>query len=66
MRVMRFSLTMQPELGAAVRRASTDAGVSVSGWLEEAAADRLRSQLLSDALDIHRIGRTFRRRAKEC
>jgi hypothetical protein len=51
MGVMRFSFTMNPELGAALRRAAAEAGVSVSAWVEEAAADRLRNQLLGEALD---------------
>lgn len=42
---------MEPELGAAVREAAQRAGLSVSAWLAGAAADRLRNELLSSALD---------------
>ena len=50
-RVDRFSVTMDPELGAAVRNAAEQAGSSVSAWLAAAASDRLRNQLLGSALD---------------
>ena len=52
MHVDRFSVTMEPELGAAVRDAAERAGMSVSGWLAQAAADRLRNDLLGAALDV--------------
>lgn len=42
---------MDSELGRAVRQAATEAGVSVSRWLTDAAADHLRNQLLGAALD---------------
>ncbi len=51
MQVDRFSVTMEPDLGAAVRAAAERAGMSVSGWLAQAAADRLRNDLLGAALD---------------
>jgi cytochrome P450 len=51
MQVDRFSVTMEPDLGAAVREAAERAGMSVSGWLAQAAADRLRNDLLGAALD---------------
>ncbi|MGH6628429.1 MAG: hypothetical protein ACREB3_01710 [Burkholderiales bacterium] len=51
MQVDRFSVTMEPDLGAAVRDAARRAGMSVSGWLAQAAADRLRNDLLGAALD---------------
>ena len=51
MPVDRFSLTMDPNLGAAVREAAERAGVSVSAWLSQAAADRVRNDLLGMALD---------------
>ena len=44
-------MAMEPELGAAVRDAAQRAGMSVSGWLAQAAADRLRNDLLGAALD---------------
>src|SRR6476620_5519132 len=49
--VDRFSVTMPPDLGEGVRRAAERQGVSVSAWLSEAAADRLRNELLGVALD---------------
>jgi hypothetical protein len=49
--VDRFSVTMPPELGEGVRQAAARQGVSVSAWLSEAAADRLRNELLGAALD---------------
>jgi hypothetical protein len=49
--VDRFSVTMAPELGEGVRQAAARQGVSVSAWLSEAAADRLRNELLGAALD---------------
>lgn len=52
MNVDRFSVTMSPELGAAVREAAGRAGASVSSWLSAAAAERLRHDLLAAALDI--------------
>jgi hypothetical protein len=49
--VDRFSVTMPPDLGEGVRQAAARQGVSVSAWLSEAAADRLRNELLGAALD---------------
>lgn len=51
MQVDRFSVTMEPDLGAAVRDAARRTGMSVSGWFAQAAADRLRNELLGAALD---------------
>ncbi len=42
---------MPAEVGAAVRAAAASAGVSISRWIESAAADRLRNELLGYALD---------------
>jgi hypothetical protein len=50
MPVERFSLTMDPKLGAAVRQAAAHAGMSVSEWVSEAVADRVRNELLGIAL----------------
>jgi hypothetical protein len=50
-KVDRLSVTMEPELGQAVRQAAARAGTSVSGWLSEAAAARVRNELLGAALD---------------
>lgn len=49
--VDRFSITMTPELGAAVREAAVRRGTSVSAWLASAAAQQLRNELLGAALD---------------
>ena len=49
--VDRFSVTMAPELGAAVREAAVRQGTSVSAWLASAAAQQLRNELLGAALD---------------
>lgn len=51
MNVDRLSVTLESELGAAVREAATRAGVSVSAWIAGAAAERLRHDLLGRALD---------------
>lgn len=51
MNVDRFSVSMDPYMGAAVRDAASRAGMSVSAWMAAAAADRLRSDLLEEALD---------------
>lgn len=49
--VDRFSVTMPPEVGEGVRQAAARQGTSVSTWLTEAAADRLRNEMLGAALD---------------
>jgi len=50
--VDRLSVTMPPEIGAAVREAAAREGTSVSTWLAVAAAQRLRNDLLGVALDL--------------
>jgi hypothetical protein len=50
--VDRLSVTMPPEIGAAVREAAARSGMSVSTWLAAAAAQRLRNELLGAALDV--------------
>jgi hypothetical protein len=50
MNVDRISITMDPELGAAVREAAERAGVSLSAWVAGAAAERLRHQRLGEAI----------------
>ena len=50
MPVDRFSLTMDPDLGAAVRQAAEREGMTVSAWLSKAAAERVRNELLGIAL----------------
>lgn len=51
MQIDRLSITMEPKLGAAARRAAKRAGMSVSAWIAEATADRLRNDALGRALD---------------
>lgn len=50
--VDRLSVTMPPEIGAAVREAAGRQGLSVSSWLAAAASQRLRNELLGAALDV--------------
>ncbi len=50
MNVDRLSITMDPALGDAARKAAKRAKLSVSAWIAEAAADRLRHEALRDAL----------------
>ena len=50
MKVDKMSISMDPQLGDGVRLAAERAGVSVSAWLADAAAARLRKQALADFL----------------
>lgn len=50
--VDRLSVTMPPEIGAAVRDAAARQGQSVSSWLTAAASQHLRNELLGAALDV--------------
>lgn len=50
--VDRFSVAMPPEVGSAVREAAEREGTSISAWLTDAAADRLRNDVLGAALDL--------------
>lgn len=50
MKVDKMSISMEPQLGDGVRHAAERAGVSVSAWLAEAAAARLRKQALAEFL----------------
>jgi len=54
--VDRLTIAMDPELGRSVRDAAARAGSSVSGWMAAAAADRLRNDLLGEALDAWESG----------
>ena len=51
MNVDRLSITLEPKLGAAARKAAKKANVSLSTWIAEAAAHRLRNDALGEALD---------------
>jgi len=46
----KLSISFEPELGDAVRSAAVHAGKSVSAWLAEAAAGKLRAEALSEFL----------------
>lgn len=50
MKAEKLSISMAPQLGDDVRVAAGRAGVSVSAWLADAAAARLRKQALADFL----------------
>jgi hypothetical protein len=52
MNVDRLSITLEPQLGAAVRKAAKRAGVSVSAWIADATAARIRNEALRHALDV--------------
>jgi hypothetical protein len=51
MAVDRFSITLDDQLGTVVRKAAERSGVSLSAWMAAAAADRVRNDLLGEALD---------------
>ena len=51
MNVDRLSITLEPQLGAAVRKAAKRAGMSVSAWIAEATAQRIRNDALGQWLD---------------
>lgn len=51
MKVDKLSISFAPDLGDEVRAAAKRRGASLSGWLAEAAAARLRSEALAEFLD---------------
>lgn len=51
MQVDRLSITMDPRLGSAARKAAKRAKMSLSAWIAEATADRVRNEALGSALD---------------
>lgn len=51
MQVDRLSITMDHRLGAAVRKAAKRAKMSLSAWIAEATADRVRNEALGHTLD---------------
>lgn len=51
MNVDRLSITLDPRLGAAARKAAKRAKVSLSTWIAEATADRVRNEALGTVLD---------------
>lgn len=51
MKVDKLSVSFDPDLGDAVRGAARHRGSSLSGWLAEAAAAKLRAEALADYLE---------------
>ncbi len=51
MKVDKLSISFDPDLGDAVRGAARHRGSSLSSWLAEAAAAKLRAEALTDYLD---------------
>ena len=51
MQVDRLSITMDPKLCAAVRKAAKRAKMSLSAWIAEASANRVRNEILGQVLD---------------
>ena len=51
MKVDKLSISLDPELGDAVRSAAARAGQPVSSWLAEAAAGKLRAGALAEFLN---------------
>lgn len=51
MKVDKLSVSFDPDLGDAIRTAAKRSGGSVSRWLAEAAAAKLRTEALSEFLD---------------
>jgi hypothetical protein len=50
MKVDKMSISLDPQLGDDIRGAAERAGMSVSAWLADAAAARLRKQALAEFL----------------
>lgn len=50
MKVDKVSVSFESDLGDAIRAAAKRSGSSISGWLAEAAAARLRSEAFSEFL----------------
>ncbi|MGH2903406.1 MAG: hypothetical protein ACRDK7_07485 [Solirubrobacteraceae bacterium] len=51
MKVDKLSVSFDPDLGDAVRGAARHSGSSLSAWLAEAAAAKLRAEALANYLD---------------
>jgi hypothetical protein len=49
-KVDKMSISLDPQLGDDIRGAAERAGMSVSAWLADAAAARLRKQALAEFL----------------
>ena len=51
MKVEKFSVSFDPDLGDAIRAAAGRSGGGISRWLADAAAAKLRSDALAEYLD---------------
>jgi uracil-DNA glycosylase len=51
MPVTKRAISLDPKLDEEIRAAARDSGESVSHWLAEAAAERLRQKYLGEAVD---------------
>lgn len=51
MKVDKLSISLDPDLGDAVRGAARHKGSSLSAWLADAAAAKLRAEALAEYLD---------------
>lgn len=51
MKVDKLSISLDPDLGDSVRAAARGRGSSLSAWLADAAAAKLRAEALADYLD---------------
>jgi hypothetical protein len=51
MKVDKLSISFDPDLGDAIRGAARHRGSSLSAWLAEAAAAKLRAEALADYLE---------------
>lgn len=67
MAVEKFSVSLEPDLGRALREAAETEHVTVSAWMAEAARQRLRNMALTVALDeiIGRNGWTWEELLRE-
>lgn len=52
MAVDRLSITVEAELGRAVREAAHASGMSVSSWVADAIEFQVRNRLMGEALDV--------------
>jgi hypothetical protein len=52
MKVDKFSISLDPDLGDDVRRAAKRSGMPVSTWVAEAAASRLRQEAFAEFIAL--------------
>lgn len=53
MKVVKMSVSFDPELGEAIRVAAAKVGQPVSTWVADAAAHKLRNEALGEFLDAY-------------